>query len=130
MTIQELFIRSNQELRKVVDQITDEQWELALPAHATPRPANLRDAVRYHTYDDAWVPDVLAGKTIEEVGDVYDGLKQNNDMIAEYDKYNQRAIEAVKDFDDLERIVHLSYGDFTAKQYLQHITSFRAVRAY
>lgn len=130
MTIQELFIASNQELRKVIDQIADDQWDLAMPAGTSMNSTNLRDAVRYHTYDDAWVPDVLAGKTAEEVGDIYESLRTNENVKANYDHYNEIAINAVQDFSDLSRITHLSYGDFTARDYLQHIVSFRAFRSY
>ncbi|MDB5171059.1 MAG: hypothetical protein JWO35_753, partial [Candidatus Saccharibacteria bacterium] len=69
MTIQELFIRSNEELKKVIDQITDQQWDIVMPAGITSKPATLHESVNYHSYDDAWVPDVLDGKTKAEVGD-------------------------------------------------------------
>ncbi|MCX6372579.1 MAG: TIGR03086 family protein, partial [Actinobacteria bacterium] len=36
----------------------------------------------------------------------------------------------VRAFDDLDRVVHLSYGDYPAREYLKHITSFRGLRAY
>lgn len=130
MTIQELFITSNQALRKTVDQIAEDQWGLMLTPEASRKPTALRDAVRYHTYDDAWVPDVLAGKTKEEVGNVYEPLLANEEIKANYDRYNQLAIDAVQNFNDLSRVTHLSYGDFSARDYLQHIISFRAFRSY
>ena len=37
---------------------------------------------------------------------------------------------AVRDFDDLDRIVHLTYGDWPAREYLKHITSFRGLRVH
>ncbi len=130
MTIQELFIRSNEELKKVIDQIADDQWDIEMPAGITSKPANLRDTINYHAYDDAWVPDVLAGKTKAEVGDKYEHILASDDPKKEYATYNSRAIEAVRAFSDLEKIVHLSYGDFPAKEYLQHIVSFRGFRTY
>jgi uncharacterized protein (TIGR03086 family) len=130
MTIQELFITSNQALQKVIAQITDDQWELAMPPGSSSKPTKLGEAVCYHTYDDAWVPDVLAGKTKDEVGDVYEQLLTTGDIQKNYSEYNERAIAAVRDFDDLERTVHLSYGEFPARDYLQHIISFRAFRSY
>ena len=130
MTIQELFIRSNQELKKVVDQISEDQWNITLPTGMSRNPSTIRQAVNYHTYDDAWVPDVLAGKTKEQVGDAYDFLLSAKDTKTEYSKYNALAVEAVRSFDDLEKNVHLSYGDFPAHDYLQHVTSFRAFRCY
>jgi uncharacterized protein (TIGR03086 family) len=130
MTIQELFIMSNQVLLKSVIQIADNQWDLAMPPGTSRKPTTLQEAVRYHTYDDAWVPDVLAGKTKEEVGDIYESLLSSGDTQANYSQYNQRAIDAARDFTDLDRITHLSYGDFPARDYLQHIVSFRAFRSY
>lgn len=130
MTIQQLFIRSNQELKKVIDQITDDQWEINMPAGLTSKPADLRQTVNYHIYDDAWVPDVLAGKTKEEVGDKYQSLLATAEIKTEYAKYNARAIEAVEAFNDLDKTTHLSYGDYPARDYLQHITIFRSLRVY
>ncbi len=131
MTIQELFITSNRELQKSIKRITDDQWDIPMPPGMSRKPGTLKDAVRYHTYDDAWVPDVLAGKTKEEVGDTYEPLLSADDDIREnYDKYNQRAVDAVSGFEDLGRTTHLSYGDFPARDYLQHIISFRAFRSY
>lgn len=132
MTIQELFVTSNQELQKAIDQIREDQWKLDMPPGTSSKPSTLQAAVRYHTYDDAWVPDVLGGKTKQEVGGIYESLldEANQDTKASYARYNQRAIEAVREFDDLTRPVHLSYGDFPARDYLQHIISFRAFRSY
>ena len=131
MTIQELFIMSNQALQRVIVQVTDNQWSLPLPV-GMPNvgPNTLEGAVRRHTYDDAWVPDVLAGKTTEEVGDVYESLLTAGDIQSNYSMHNARAIAGVRAFKDLDRITHLSYGDFPASDYLQHITCFRAFRAY
>jgi len=130
MTIQELFIESNKALAKTVSQIHADQWSLDMPAGTSRRPMMLDAAVRYHTYDDAWVPDVLAGKTKEEVGEQYEGLLKAGDIQANYEKHFQRANEAVAKFDDLDRVTHLSYGDFPARDFLQHIISFRAFPAY
>ncbi len=49
MTIQELFIRANQELAKVVDQIRDDQWGINMPAGLTSKPATLKETINYHT---------------------------------------------------------------------------------
>jgi len=130
MTIQELFIASNKALKVSIDHIKNEQWILNMPEGTSSRPTTLKQAVQYHTYDDAWVPDVLAGKTKAEVGDTYEDLLTNEDLIKNYDIYNAVASEAVAKFIDLTRTVHLSYGDFPARDYLQHIISFRAFRSY
>lgn len=130
MTIQKLFIMSNHELARVINQITDDQWSLDMAPGTSMKPATLKDSVRYHTYDDAWVPDVLAGKTKEEVGETYEPILSNEAIVATYNRYNELAIDAVQNFDDLTKVVHLSYGDYSARNYLQHIISFRAFRSY
>ncbi len=131
MTIQELFITSNEALLAVINKIADDQLKLELTGSVPGSGSNvLSEIVKRHTYDDAWVPDVLAGKTAEEVGDVYEPLLTAEDIKGDYAKYNQRAIDAVRGFSDLDRTTHLSYGDFPAGEYLQHIITFRVFRAY
>jgi uncharacterized protein (TIGR03086 family) len=132
MTEQDVFILADQALKAVVDQIRDDQWDREVPDEMTPRlpGSTLRTVINYHAYDDAWVPDVLAGKTKEEVGDRYDG-----DLLGDHPKLNfasivESAVLAMRTFYDPDRIVHLSYGDFPAREYLKHITSFRGLRAY
>jgi uncharacterized protein (TIGR03086 family) len=126
---QELFILSEEALTKVVDQIRDGQWELDVPKEINADGATLKTIINYHLYDTAWVPDTLAGKTIAEVGDKYDGDLLGNDPKASWHETSEKAIAAVKEFKDLDKTVHLTYGDFPARDYLWHITTFRAFRA-
>jgi len=128
----DVFILADEALKGVVDQIREDQWDLAVPTEMTPRlpGSSLRKVIAYHAYDDAWVPDVLAGRTVEEVGAEWDG-----DLLGDHPKLNfasivETAVLAVRGFDDLDRIVHLSCGDYPAREYLKHITSFRGLRVY
>jgi hypothetical protein len=132
MTIKELYIKANETEQKVVSQIADDQWGLAMPENITHEPMTLEEVVRYHIWDDAWIPDVLAGKTKEEVGDVHEHLLKltTKELQTNFTKYNQRAIAAVRDLSDLDRTVHLAYGDFPAREYLQHNVSVRAFWSY
>ena len=130
MNEKDVFILADEALKSVVDQIRDDQWEQRVPDDMSARRPGLtlRQIINYHAYDDAWVPDVLAGRTIEEVGDRYDG-----DLLGDHPKPNfaaivETAVLAVRAFDDLDRTVHLSYGDYPAREYLRHITSFRGLR--
>jgi hypothetical protein len=73
---QEVFVLSERALSDVIDHVQDHQWNQVTPSwFQTGRqgPLSLRDIVNYHAYDSAWVPDVLAGKTMAEVGAAYDG---------------------------------------------------------
>jgi uncharacterized protein (TIGR03086 family) len=90
----------------------------------------LRDLIGHYARDDAWVPDVLAGRTIAEVGDAHDGDILGADPETAFAGCAARAIAAVLAFDDLDATVHLSYGDFPARDYLLHVTLFRGLGAY
>lgn len=130
MDERDLFILAERTLRGVIELIEDDQWELAVPAGMTRRPATLRETINYHSYDTAWVPETLAGKTVEEVGSRYDGDLLDGDPKARYAEFSERAIAAVRALTDLDRTVHLTYGDYPAREYLEHITSFRGFRVY
>lgn len=132
MDVKDVFVGSEQALTRVVDQIGDHQWTMAMPADFQTRGGErlaLREVINYHAYDDAWVPEVLAGKTIAEVGDAHDGDLLGDDPKASWHRIVDTAVAAVKGCDDLDRTVHLTYGDWPAREYLRHIISFRALRA-
>lgn len=128
----DVFIRAEQALADVIDQIRHDQWQMTTPAWFQTRGGTntLRQIVNYHAYDSAWVPDVLAGKTMAEVGDAYDGDLLGDDPCAAYRRYSERAVQAARGLDEPDRIVHLSYGDFPVSEYLKHVSSFRGFRAY
>lgn len=134
MREQDVFIVANRSLCAVIDQIGDDQWEMVIPDWFPKGRAQgevtLRTIVNYHAYDDAWVPDVLAGRTKDQVGDRYDGDLLGDDPKAGFREGADRAIAAVAALDDPERVVHLSYGDFPAREYLKHVITFRGFRVH
>ena len=75
MTDPQLFILADTYLDSVVQQISDDKWTLAIPewvplsSNVVRSELNLRVLINYHAYDDIWVPDMLAGKTMAEVGE-------------------------------------------------------------
>lgn len=80
MEIKDLYVASNQAEQTVVAQITDAQWRLVMPEKITRAPMTLEEVVRYHIWDDAWLPDVLAGTTTEEVGDAHSASPRRSFM--------------------------------------------------
>jgi uncharacterized protein (TIGR03086 family) len=121
-------------LNAVIDRIRDDQWDMEMPpqfSRADKGPVTLRTIVNYHAFDDAWVPDILTGKTMDEVGKTkYDGDLLRDAPKANFARLVDGACAAVLELDDMERTVHLSYGDYPAREYLWHITYFRGLRVY
>ncbi len=132
MTEQEVFVLAERALQAVVAQIRDDQWERLVPDEMTPRQpgSTLRQVVNYLAYDDAWVPDVLAGRTIDEIGTPHDGDLLGDDLQGSVARLADIACSAVERVADLDTPVHLTYGDWPAREYLSHITFFRARRVY
>jgi uncharacterized protein (TIGR03086 family) len=131
---QDVFILADYALKNVIDQIRDDQWAMEMPPSLARRgqgTVTLREIVAYHAYDDAWVPDMLAGKTMEEAGKTkFDGDLLGADPKARFAEIVEAACAAVRGLDDLERTVHCSFGDFTAREYFWQINSFRGLRAH
>lgn len=134
MDERELFITADRALKTVVDQIKPPQWAAPKPDWFISRPdqatRTLRDFINYHAYDEAWVPETLAGRTITEIGDKYDGDLLGDDPKAAYARFFDAATTAVKALADLDRPVHLTYGDYPTREYLWHTSIFRGFRSY
>jgi hypothetical protein len=131
MAERDVFILSERALARVIEQVRPDQWDQRKPDwfHTGGQgDATLREIVNYHAYDSAWVPDVLAGRTIAEVGDRHEHLK--TEAQPDYRAHSEAAVAAAEALENHDRPVHLSYGDFPAREYLRHVTSFRGFRVY
>jgi uncharacterized protein (TIGR03086 family) len=135
MTEPEVFVLADRALYDVVAQIRDDHWDAEIPdwfqVRRTDHTPTLREIINYHAYDDAWVPDTLAGRTMDEAGrDKFDGDLLGDDPQGNFAAIVEKACAAASELEELDRVVHLSFGDFTAREYLWQINSFRGLRAY
>jgi hypothetical protein len=131
----QVFVLADRALDAVVAQISDEQWSMEMPESFQTRLLDhrptLREIITYHAYDDAWVPDVLAGRTMAEVGvDKHKGDILGDDPKAAFHAIVEKAVAAAESLDDLERTAHLSFGDYTVRQFLWQANTFRGFRAH
>lgn len=130
----EVFILADRALESVVAQIREDQWSMSMPdnfqTRARATTPTLRDVINYHAYDDSWVPDMLSGLTMDEAGrEKFDGDLLGDEPIGAFTLIVDRACAAAASFSDTDRVVHCSFGDFSARDYLLQINSFRALRA-
>jgi hypothetical protein len=131
MIEQDLFLMADASLRDVIDMVDLDQLDRKVPANWSSKPdQTLRDIIQAHAYDEAWVPDVLAGATTDDVGTKYDGDLLGDDPIGSYDRLNDAATEAATQELDPGAIVHLSYGDFPVATFFEHTTGYRAFQAW
>jgi len=133
----DVFLLAEAALNSVVARVRDDQWGMTMPPsfarRGTDHPPTLREIVSYHAYDDAWVPDMLAGKTMDEAGrDRFDGDLLGDDPRASFAAIVDKACAAARALGDLnlDRVVHCSFGDFPAREYFWQINGFRGLRAH
>ncbi len=115
MTQPEAFITSDNRFRQALEEVGETQWLDLTPDNDW----TVRDLVAHNLEGLVWVPHVLSGKTIEEAVDAYAGDLLGDDPGAAWDEASSAARQALEGL-DLNMIVHLSYGDVTARTYLQH----------
>jgi hypothetical protein len=131
----DVFVLADTALNNVVARIADAQWSMLMPASFLTRvsdhPPTLREIIAYHAYDDAWVPDMLAGKTMDEAGrEKFGGDLLGDNPRASFAAIVEKACAAARNVDDLGRVVHCSFGDYPAREYFWQINSFRGLRAH
>lgn len=131
MDARELFLSADAAFRSVVDRIAPADLGRPAPQEWTQKKdPTIRDVLASHARDEAWVPELVAGKTIDEVGDRWDGELLGDDPIAAYDALNDAATAAMSDPGlDQGMTLHFSYGDYPFSEGITHVVSFRAFQA-
>ncbi|HEX4251187.1 MAG TPA: hypothetical protein VH008_25210 [Pseudonocardia sp.] len=135
MTIpeQHLFILAEQAITGVFEQVGDHGWERPIAAEGAMSGGTARDVGIAHARDDQWVAHTLAGGTIEDGKALFPEQPLGANLLAGWREISERARAAALALDDPDRPVHLSFGalgDFSARDYLQQIITYRAMQAW
>lgn len=110
-----------------VHAIRDDQWDDPTPCTEW----SVRDLVNHLTGEQLWVaPLVGEGRTIAQVGDVYDGDVLGDDPVAVWDGAVASARDAFHEKGALDRTVHLSSGETAASAYCSQMTADAVVHAW
>jgi uncharacterized protein (TIGR03086 family) len=124
----ELYEASLQQATAVVKQILPDHF-----ANLTPdSDQNVRELLEHMLYELSWLPDILAGKTIEQVGTKYDDDLMGGDDIdlsMNWQTAADRAEMAIS-LCDPDEVAHLSLGDATVDEYLLQAASDQLIHAW
>jgi len=112
--VRDLFLKASKNYEEAVHQIREDQWHMPTPCTEW----DVRALMQHLVNEQLWVPPLLEGKTIEQVGDAFDGDNLGNDPVGAWDDAGQNARAAVEALSDLQQLTHLSFGDFPAQEYL------------
>jgi len=96
-----------------------DQWKAATPCADW----DVRTLVNHVVGELLWIPPLLEGRTIAEVGDRFDGDILGSDPLVSASSAAADALVAASQPGAHERIVHLSFGDFPGGDYLGQVVS-------
>jgi uncharacterized protein (TIGR03086 family) len=122
----DLFRHSIDRCTALIGAVGPEQWSGATPCDAW----DVRALTNHLLGEQLWAPHLVAGETIEEVGDRYDGDLLGDDPVAAWREAAPRSVAAFAEPGALDRTVHLSYGDESCSEYLVQMLTDAAVHGW
>ena len=99
-------------------QIKEDQWSAGTPCTEW----NVRALVNHVAGEYLWVTEMMAGRTVADVGDRLDGDLLGEEPLEVLINAQREAVAAVEEPGGLGRTVHLSFGDVPAAEYAKQMT--------
>jgi uncharacterized protein (TIGR03086 family) len=107
--------------------IRDDQWSNPTPCEEW----DVRALVNHIVNEDRWTSPLIGGKTIEEVGDAFDGDLLGEDPKGAWDDAAREARMSVDGVDgDLTRKVNVSWGQISAEEYIHQLWTDHLIHAW
>jgi uncharacterized protein (TIGR03086 family) len=126
MDLVDVYRHSLTEFIDRVHQVHPEQWP-----DPTPCPGwDVRALVNHLVSQDRWSVDLLAGATIGQVGDRFDGDLLGTDPVGIVAEAAKQAEEAVTEPGALDRTVHLSFGETPADEYVRQLLADHLIHSW
>jgi uncharacterized protein (TIGR03086 family) len=105
--------------------VRDDQWTARTPCSEW----DVRALVNHMVYEYLWVPELLGGATIAEVGDKFDGDVLGGDPLGTWSSVARAAQEAIADTPP-DKMVNVSWGQITAGEYIGQFVTDVAVHGW
>lgn len=126
MELFELYRRSLAGFTNRVRLVEPGQWGAPTPC----RDWDVRELVNHVVGEDRWTAPIFAGATIAEVGDRFDGDLLGDDPAGSATAAADEAEAAVAEPGALDRIVHLSFGDTPAEEYVSQLLADHLIHGW
>jgi len=121
----QIFRRALEPATALVEGVRASQLRLATPCTEW----DVRALVGHMLYELSWVPDLVLGSTIAEVGDRHDGDLIGDDLVASWRRAAHAALIAVGRCGPAA-IAHLSYADVTNDAYLRQVGADELIHSW
>lgn len=126
MDLVEQHRRATTEFDRRVQLVTEDRWYVGTPCDEW----DVRDLVNHLVFEQLWVPHLLAGETLDEVGDRYDGDLLGDDPVAAWSQAALVARSAVGEPEALAGSVDSSMGQLPATEYVTQLNADLAIHAW
>jgi uncharacterized protein (TIGR03086 family) len=126
MTLPDLYTRAVNTFATLVARVEDGQWQRPTPCTDW----NVRQLVNHLVYEELWSAPLFDGATIAEVGDRFEGDLLGDDPQTTVATAAATATGAVLTPGAMDRIVHLSFGDTPAEEYVSQLLADHVVHGW
>lgn len=100
--------------RRYLAGVRSDQWHAPTPCTEW----DVHDLVDHNVEENLWASELLRGRTLEEVGDRYEGDQLGDDPLGAYDRSAAAAREAARETGAADGMVHVSWGRIPAAVFL------------
>ncbi len=122
----DLYARAMDAFGALLRRVPDDRW-------SDPTPCSdwaVRDLANHVIGENRWMPPMMAGRTVEDVGDELEGDLLGDDPGRAWNEAAADALAAAREPGALERTVHLSFGDFPGHFYVGQVLSDHVIHSW
>lgn len=126
MELRELHRRVVEAWQAKVESVPDSAWTADTPCEGW----DVRALVNHVVAEELWTPAITEGRTVDEVGDRFDGDVLGDDPAATGRAAATAAVAAADAKLGEGGIVHLSFGDFPIEEYVGQLSADHLVHTW
>ena len=125
MNAVDFYRRATEEFDRRMHGVTPAAWTQPTPCAEW----DVHSLVNHIVNENRWIPPLLAGKTIDDVGDSLDGDLLGSDGYASWNDSRKLALESAEATAP-DSIVHVSFGDIPAEMYLSQVAFDHVIHSW
>lgn len=126
MDKKQLYQKAEENLTSFIKAIKDDQWQ----DQSTCSEWTVRDLVNHLVGENLWLAELLAGKSMSEVGNSLDGDLLGEDSVEAWQESSEKAWEQVDKISDLDKEIELSSRTITVEGYLEEMIFDKTIHGW